>query len=155
MQSIAREVLSDLSGFEWRGESAFRHWLYVRAQQKLIDKARFVGAARRNPAREEALPTADASRGPLAAAALVTPEWHRPSQEELARIERAFAESHRLPGGDQPPAALRHQLRSIGERMGRSEGAVRNLVYRGLSKLAIRLGELRRLAARDQEPRTG
>lgn len=155
VQSIAREVLSDLSSFEWRGESAFRHWLYVRAQQKLIDKARFVSAARRNPAREEALPAADASRAPLAAAAFVTPSGVVQSQEELARIERAFAE---LAPDYQEAISLQRlcgmDYRSIGERMNRSEGAVRNLVYRGLSKLAIRLGELRRLAARDPGPRS-
>jgi len=32
----------------------------------------------------------------------------------------------------------------IAARMQRSEGAVRNLVHRGLSRLALRLGELRR-----------
>jgi DNA-directed RNA polymerase specialized sigma24 family protein len=44
VQSVAREVLLGLDGFEWRGEAAFRHWLYLKAQRKLVDKARFVGA---------------------------------------------------------------------------------------------------------------
>ena len=37
---------------------------------------------------------------------------------------------------------------AIAARMQRSEGAVRNLVYRGLSRLALRVGDLRREASR-------
>ena len=40
VQSVAREALGELSTFEWRGEAAFRHWLYTRAQHKLQDRVR-------------------------------------------------------------------------------------------------------------------
>ena len=135
VQSVAREVLGDLTGFEWRGEPAFRHWLYARAQRKLIDKARFVAADKRTPAHE---------REPEDHPILLTPGRELQSLEETRLIERAFAELpadyqeaislHRLCGMDYP---------AIAERMLRSEGAVRNLVHRGLSRLALRLGELR------------
>ena len=148
VQSVAREVLLDLPGFEWRGEAAFRHWLYVKAQRKLIDRARFVGAERRSPAKERDL---DLSASAVLAAGLAGPS---PSQaaigvEEVARIEQAFAE---LPEDYQEAISL-HRLcgmdhAAIAARMQRSEGAVRNLVYRGLSRLALRVGDLRREASR-------
>ena len=70
MQSVAREVLDDLEGFEWRGEAAFRHWLYVKAQRKLIDRARFVAAERRRPDKEQPLdPVASGAAAALGVAA--------------------------------------------------------------------------------------
>jgi RNA polymerase sigma factor (sigma-70 family) len=145
VQSVAREVLGDLAGFEWRGEAAFRHWLYVKAQRKLIDRARFVAAGCRNPDKEQAL-DAESSGAALAEALVAaTPSAAAIAAEEIARIEGAFAELppdyqeaislHRLCGMDYPEIAVRMQ---------RSEGAARNLVYRGLSKLLLRLGRLRR-----------
>lgn len=146
VQSVAREVLVDLAGFEWRGEAAFRHWLYVKAQHKLVDKARFVGAVQRSPARERGLSSQGPADGVSAAfARLGTPSGVLQSQEEVQRIERAFAE---LPPDYQEAISLQRLCGmgydEIASRMSRSEGAVRNLVHRGLSRLALRLGELRR-----------
>ena len=145
VQSVARDVLSDLGSFEWRGEAAFRHWLYVKAQRKLIDKARFVGAERRSPQRERPLEPASTSAEVLGLANLATPSGELRSAEEQARIEGAFAE---LPADYQEAISLQRlcgmDYAAIAARMQRSEGAVRNLVYRGLSRLALRLAELRR-----------
>lgn len=145
VQSIAREVLADLGAFEWRGEAAFRHWLYVQAQRKLVDKARFVGAERRDPARERDLQGTSTDGLGEAGATFCTPSGEVASQEELQRIERAFGE---LPEDYQEAISLQRlcgmEYADIAARMGRSEGAVRNLVHRGLSRLALRLGELRR-----------
>lgn len=140
VQSVAREVLGGLGDFEWRGEAAFRHWLYTRAQHKLVDKARFVAAERRSPARERELP--DEHSGAMARpfGDLWTPSRDVVSAEEIARIEAAFAE---LPEDHQEAIGMKRlcgmDYPEIAERMGRSEGAVRNLVYRGLSRLALRL----------------
>lgn len=143
VQSVAREVLGELSDFEWRGEAAFRHWLYLKAQRKLIDKARHTGAERRSPAREKSM---DSRSAVLSIAGnLVSPSAAAAGAEEVERIERAFAE---LPADYQEAISLQRlcgmNFAEIAERMDRTEGAVRNLVYRGLSKLALRLGELRR-----------
>lgn len=146
VQSVAREVLADLDGFEWRGEAAFRHWLYVTAQRKLIDKARFLAAERRSPLHERPADTGSSSDGVLAEFATgASPSRDLQSREEVARIERAFDE---LPADYQEAISL-HRFCGLGydeiaARMQRSEGAARNLVYRGLSRLALRLGELRR-----------
>lgn len=147
VQSVAREVLADFGEFEWRGEAAFRHWLYVKAQRKLVDKARFVAAECRSPARE--LPGHDGSEGLLArVAAGLTPSRELQSHEALLRIEQAFGE---LPADYQEAISLQKlcgmDYGEIAARMQRSEGAVRNLVHRGLSRLALRLGELRRAQA--------
>ncbi len=142
VQSVAREVLSDLTAFEWRGEAAFRHWLYVKAQRKLIDKARHVGAARRSPERERAL--SERSQDAALAARLLSPSGEVASLEQLQRIEQAFRE---LAPDHQEAISLRRlcgmEYADIAARMERSEAAVRQLVHRGLSKLALRLGELR------------
>lgn len=145
VQSVAREVLDGIADFEWRGEPAFRHWLYTKAQHKLIDRARFVGAERRSPARERELPE-QASQELLGCYGnLCTPSRDAQSAEEIARIERAFAE---LPEDYQEAITLQRlcgmDYAEIAQRMQRSEGAARNLVHRGLSRLALRLGELRR-----------
>jgi len=145
VQSVAREVLADLSTFEWRGEAAFRHWLYKKAQHKLVDKARFVDAAQRSPARERELTSAEVHDLLPAHADLCSPSQVVQSREEVLRIERAFAE---LPEDYQEAISLQRlcgmDYAEIAVRMQRSEGATRNLVHRGLSRLALRLGELRR-----------
>ena len=142
VQSVAREALGDLGEFEWRGEAAFRHWLYVKAHRKLIDKARHVGAAQRTPQREQAI-HAESGELPLAGQ-LLSPSGEVASVEEVQRIEQAFRE---LPEDYQEAVSLRRlcgmSYAQIAERMERSEAAVRVLVHRGLSRLALRLQRLR------------
>lgn len=136
VQSVCREVLEDLSDFEFRGEGPFRHWLFVRAENKLREKYRFHRAAKRDQGREFSLPE-NSTILPVYHD-LVSPSQHCEARETLRRVEAAF---------DQMPADYReavtlHKLcglshAEIAERMGRSEGAVRNLVYRGISRLAL------------------
>ncbi|MCU0866251.1 MAG: sigma-70 family RNA polymerase sigma factor [Planctomycetes bacterium] len=140
VQSVAREALAELGDFEWRGEAAFRHWLYTRARHKLQDRIKFVQAQRRDPAREVAPNDSDESL--LACyGTLCTPSRDLAAREAMQRIEAAFDE---LPDDYQEAITL-HRLcgldyAEIAARLQRSEGAVRNLVYRGLSRLALRLG---------------
>jgi RNA polymerase sigma-70 factor (ECF subfamily) len=143
VQSVAREVLLGLDAFEWRGESAFRHWLYLKAQRKLVDKARFVGAEQRTPAKERDLDALVS--GVVGGLVAESPSHAAIGAEDVQRIEAAFAE---LPGDWQEAVSL-HKLcgmavPEIAVRMQRSEGAVRNLIWRGLSRLALRIGDLRR-----------
>jgi RNA polymerase sigma-70 factor (ECF subfamily) len=136
VQSVCREVLGDLSGFEFRGEAPFRAWLYVCAENKLREKARFHGAGKRDVAAEVPLP--DASTFLPAYRTLCTPSRDVELREQVRRIEAAFD----LLPDDYREAVTLHKLcglshREIAERMQRSEGAVRNLVYRGISRLAL------------------
>lgn len=136
VQSVCREVLEDLSGFEFRGEGAFRHWLYTRAENKLREKHRYHSAGKRDRGREVTAP--EGTTFLPAYQTLCTPSRELEMREAIQRIERAFDQ---LPE-DYREAITLHKLcalshAEIAERMNRSEGAVRNLVYRGLSRLAL------------------
>ena len=136
VQSVCREVLGDLGDFEFRGEAPFRAWLYVCAENKLREKHRFHRRDKRDVA--AAVPLADASTFLPLYRTLVTPSQEVELRESMRRIEAALDQ---LPD-DYREAVTLHKLcglshREIAERMQRSEGAVRNLVYRGISRLAL------------------
>jgi RNA polymerase sigma-70 factor (ECF subfamily) len=136
VQSVCREVLEDLGEFEFRGEAPFRHWLYVCAENKLREKDRFHRAQKRDVDAEVPLP--DASTFLPAYRTLVTPSQDLEQKETIRRVEAAFDQ---LPD-DYREAVTLHKLcglshAEIASRMQRSEGAVRNLVYRAISRLAL------------------
>lgn len=142
VQSLCREVLADLSGFEYRGEAAFRHWLYTQARHKLIDHHRHLAAAKRNPAREQPLDQRSSAALLDCYGVMCTPSRDLAAREDVARIERSFDQ---LPE-DYREAIVLHRMvglshAEIARQMQRSEGAVRNLLYRGLAQLALTLGE--------------
>lgn len=136
VQSVCREALEDLEGFEFRGEAPFRHWLFVRAENKLREKHRYHHAEKRDRQKEMAMP--DATTALSAYQTLCTPSKDLEVREAMRRVEAAFDQ---LPA-DYREAITLHKLcglshAEIAERMGKSEGAVRNLVYRGISRLAL------------------
>lgn len=144
VQSVCAQVVGDLDRFEFRGEPQFRHWLCKQALHKLINKREYYGAQKRDVAREvHAAPAADSElHDPVLQcyATLCTPSRCASGREQLQRFESAFDELpedyreaitlQRLVGLDYPEIAAAMQ---------RSEGAVRNLVYRGLARLSARL----------------
>ncbi|HZL99193.1 MAG TPA: RNA polymerase sigma factor, partial [Planctomycetota bacterium] len=130
-QSVCREVITHVDRFEHGAEESFRAWLYRTAERKLVSRYRYYTATKRDGAASEAC------LGPAPA----TPSRHAAAREELAAAEAALA---RL---DAPyrEAILLSRVEGlshaeIARRMGRSEGAVRNLVYRGLAQVAAELG---------------
>ena len=136
VQSVCREALADLSDFDFRGEAPFRHWLFVRAENKLREKHRFHHAEKRDRDKEQ--PIGDATTALSAYQTLVTPSKDVEVKEQMRRIEAAF---DMLPA-DYRDAITLHKLcglshAEIAERLQKSEGAVRNLVYRGISRLAM------------------
>lgn len=136
VQSVCREVLEDLDGFEFRGEAPFRHWLFVRAENKLREKHRFHRAGKRDQQKAVALP--EHATALSAYQTLCTPSRELAVREQLRRVEAAF---DALPD-DYREAITLHKLcglshAEIAARLQRSEGAVRNLVYRGISRLAL------------------
>jgi RNA polymerase sigma-70 factor (ECF subfamily) len=138
-QSVATGALLALGEFSYRGEGAFRRWLFERARHKLQEHVRHFRAAGRDPRREQA--GSGVVDDVLPAYRLLgTPSQELASTEAIAAIERAF---DTLPEDWQEAVTL-HRIAGlshaeIADRLGRSEGAVRNLVYRGLSRLAIQL----------------
>jgi len=136
VQSVCREALEDLSGFEFRGEAPFRHWLFVRAENKLREKHRYHHAGKRD--HQKQLPLPDATTAITGYQALVTPSKDVEVRESMRRIEVAFD----LLPEDYREAITLHRLcglshAEIARRMGRTEGAIRNLVYRGISRMAL------------------
>ena len=137
-QSVCREVLQDLSGFEYRGEAAFKRWLHLCALRKIRDRARFQQRARRDPAREEAAPSPSAADAryvdPL------TPSEVAVGREEAARLQAAFdqlSEDHRAVVTMSRLLGMSHA--EIGAELGRSEGAVAVLLHRALARLGLLL----------------
>ena len=149
VQSVCREVLEHIDRFEHRSEAGFKQWLYRTAERKIIDRYRYYTADKRDAAREvPPLPAGDASEdGDILALALrdahggrPTPSHEAIAREELLRTSRAF---EGLPAVYREVILLSrvHGLphAEIAKRLGKSEGAVRNLLYRGLGALTDRL----------------
>jgi RNA polymerase sigma factor (sigma-70 family) len=129
-QSVCREVIAHIDRFEHGAEDGFRSWLYRTAERKLVSRYRYYTAAKRtDDAPEELL-------GQLPA----TPSQAAVAREELLAAETALA---RLEGPYREAILLSRveglSHAEIAERMGRSPGAVRNLVYRGLARIAAEL----------------
>jgi RNA polymerase sigma-70 factor (ECF subfamily) len=170
VQSVCREVLEHIDRFEHRSEAGFKQWLYRTAERKIIDRYRYYTADKRDAAREvPPLPAGDASEdADLLALALrdahggrPTPSHEAIAREELLRTSRAF---EGLPAVYREVILLSrvHGLphAEIAKRLGKSEGAVRNLLYRGLGALTDRLaagaaGSVPHEAANDETPPPG
>jgi RNA polymerase sigma-70 factor (subfamily 1) len=142
VQSVCRELVAARPRFEFRGEAQFRGWLFTAALNKVREKRRFHGAARRDRAREAPGPCSergDAEALASAYATVGTPSAAAIRQEDIERLERAFdqlSEDHRevitltrLAGLPQAQVAVL---------MGRSAEAVQKLLGRAM----LRLGEL-------------
>ncbi|MCB9871128.1 MAG: sigma-70 family RNA polymerase sigma factor [Planctomycetes bacterium] len=141
-QSVCREVVADLDQFDYRGEEAFRAWLFQQATRKILDRARYAGREMRARDREVAMPDSDGAAEALLAcyASFATPSRHAAVREELARFEAAVAE---LPEAQRDAVTMAKLMNlsygAIAEQMGISESAVRGLVARGLAALSAAL----------------
>ena len=146
VQSVCVEALRDLDRFDFRGEGQFRHWLCKQALHKVINKREFHGAQKRDMAREVAMarPVSAGGSGVGSVmqcyATLCTPSRHAAGREELDRFEAAFDQ---LPEETREAITMRRivgiEYDEIAKAMQKSEGAVRNLVYRGLARLSALL----------------
>ncbi len=142
-QSVCREVLQDQDVFEFRGEAAFRGWMYKQAIRKILDRSRYHGRDCRDAAREIApgssreddLPSLIACYGCIA-----TPSRHASAREELERFEEALAT---LPENQRDAISMSRLMgmdyAEIADVLGISPSAVRGLVARGLAALVAQL----------------
>ena len=138
-QSVCREVLEDLDRFDYRGEAAFKHWLFTKAMHKIRDRVKFYNAAKRKVGREIDRAGADDQDVSYADqyADLVTPSRIVGGREALAQVEKLcdeLPEDHREVIVLSRIVGLSHA--EIGERMGRSESAARQLLHRALVRLS-------------------
>ncbi len=134
VQSVCRQVLETAPEFEFRGEPEFRAWLFTAASNKIRERARALGAKKRDRDRE-----VHGDDGVLEAygAILPTPSQIAIGHEQRERLERAFdqltpqnREVLTLSRIAQLPA------KEIAAHQGRSEGAVRNAIARALAQLS-------------------
>ena len=136
VQSVCREVLQDLDQVEYRGERAFKQWLFLAAVRKIKDRAKFWQRGRRAAEREAA------DIGVSGALHDATPSQELIQAEDVAALERALAE---LPEDYRTVITLSRFLGmsndEIATEMERSPGAVSVLLHRALAKLGVLLDE--------------
>ncbi|MEY2808412.1 MAG: hypothetical protein RIR65_2829 [Planctomycetota bacterium] len=141
VQSACREVLQDLGRHDYRDEAGFRHWLFIAAERKIVDRARYHGRAKRAGDADLSPSEAEAKSLLEGYAGLVTPSQHAAAREDLARAESALAklgDEHREIILMSRVIGLSHA--QIAERTGKSEVAVRSLLHRALARLAAEMG---------------
>lgn len=143
VQSACREILGRVAEFRHPSEDAFRAWLFTAARRKIANRARDLEREKRDVARE--LP-GDLRESALAAlgatySRITSPTGHALRREQIERLEAAIdslSEEHREVLTLAYFAGLSRA--EIGERIGRSEEAVRSLLHRATARLAILLG---------------
>ncbi|MCB9882292.1 MAG: sigma-70 family RNA polymerase sigma factor [Planctomycetes bacterium] len=140
-QSVCRDVLENVDRFQYRGEIAFKKWLFTTAMRKIADRYEYYRAAKRDVAREATPSPGKSTVTDLDVLncyrAFYTPSQHAVAREELERAEQAFQS---LPEDQQEVIVLAKVVgmsrAEIAVEMGRSEGAVRTLLHRSLAHLA-------------------
>jgi RNA polymerase sigma-70 factor, ECF subfamily len=134
VQSVCREILTNLERFRHGSEAEFRNWVFRTADRKVVDRHRYYTAQRRDPARELG--------EPLDPGADVTPSRHAVAREEYERVYQALQS---LPPHYREVVVLSRVLEmphaEIAQRLGKSEGAVRNILSRALADISRRLAE--------------
>ena len=143
VQSIYRQAIGSMHTLSGNSEAEFRQWLYAIALNRIRRSYEYHHAARRDVARE-VHPDLDSrvdDEGLLSCyASICTPSREALAREEIERIEAAL---------DSLPEDYREVLvlarisglsaAEIGEQVGRSEDAVRQLLRRAKARLAERL----------------
>ncbi|MCA8954477.1 MAG: sigma-70 family RNA polymerase sigma factor [Planctomycetes bacterium] len=134
-QSVCREVLEELAEFEYRGDRAFKRWLFLRAHRKLVERARFHGTQKRDVDREALACEPSVSQ---AAMSLLTPSRVAAGKEEYALFEEL------LDGLSPQQRQVLILCRGLGmqpaeaaEELGTSANTVRVALHRALAKVVV------------------
>lgn len=144
VQSVCREVLEHLERFQHPSESAFKHWLFTTALRNISNRARSLKSLKRDADRELIPASAGASDDTLDAvyARISTPSRIAGRREETEHLESAL---DRLTDEQREVLVLAHLVgmsrAEIGDKLGKSEVAVRGLLHRAMARLSILLGE--------------
>ncbi len=137
VQSVCREVLERLADerFDYRGEEAFRRWLYQAAVLKMRDRRRFYLAERRDAGREVAPRGGSTGAGLEPFRASGTPSQEVGRREEIARVQAALEQ---LPENYRRVIELAQlegrSHREIAAELGISEANSRVLLSRALAR---------------------
>ena len=122
VSEVFHKALANLRRFEWRG-ALFSAWLYRIAANEITDHAEWVG-------RERAIEP--------------PPEAEEANQEEAHDRAKVFALVRELPADQRKVLELRFaeekSTREVAEVLQRSEGAIKQLQFRGLENLRAMIG---------------
>ena len=117
------QALASLPRFEWRGVP-FAAWLLRIAANTIADRWKRAARDRQTPDLPEAEP---------------------PGLEELEQRAQLFRLVDTLPADQRTVVVMRFaeqkSIREIADHLGRSEGAIKQLQFRGLQSLRARLGD--------------
>jgi len=123
---VFHQALANLGKFKWKG-SPFAAWLYRIASNAIADQAKRKG--------RESMPQSEPSTESSSATDL----------EEVERCARLFSAVDTLPDDQRRVIVMRFadekSIREIADELRRSEGAVKQLQFRGLENLRNRLQE--------------
>lgn len=123
---VFHQALANLGKFKWKG-SPFAAWLYRIASNAIADQAK-------RKARES-MPQSDSIHESSTTVDL----------EKVERCARLFSAVDKLPDDQRRVIVMRFademSIREIADELGRSEGAVKQLQFRGLENLRNRLNE--------------
>ena len=143
VQSVCREILEDVSDFEYRGEAAFKQWLYTTALRKILDRDKFYRREKRDVGREvDGVVRGSSGEVDLVGAygTFCTPSRHVIAKEEAGRIEAAF---EKLPENYREIIALSRVAgltnAELAAHYGKDEAYCRTLLSRALARLARHL----------------
>ncbi|MBL8862613.1 MAG: RNA polymerase sigma factor [Planctomycetes bacterium] len=142
VQSACRELLRDAPPEGWRDEAGFRRWLYLAAERKVLDRARYHGREKRADAARR-LTLSEAEVGALSRgwADLATPSRRAIGREEIERLEAALArasEADRRVILLARVAGLSHA--EVAAELATTEANARSALRRALARLALELG---------------
>ena len=123
---VFQQALANIGKFKWKG-SPFAAWLYRIAANAIADQAK----RKRREWSEQTTPASDSSSAV--------------DLEEVERRARLFRAVDKLPEDQRLVIVMRFadekSIREIAAALGRSEGAVKQLQFRGLENLRNRLNE--------------
>jgi RNA polymerase sigma-70 factor (ECF subfamily) len=122
---VFQQALANLDKFKWRG-APFSAWLYRIAANAIADQAR----KRSRETGDELIPA--------------TSQNTEPDLEAVERRAQLFQAVDKLPEDQRRVIVMRFadekSIRDIAGELGRSEGAIKQLQFRGLETLRARLG---------------
>ncbi|HEU4510030.1 MAG TPA: RNA polymerase sigma factor [Pyrinomonadaceae bacterium] len=122
---VFQQALANLGKFKWKG-SPFAAWLYRIAANAIADQAK-----RKMRETDQSSPSSESSTAT--------------DLEEVERRARLFSAVELLPDDQRRVIVMRFadekSIREIAAELGRSEGAVKQLQFRGLENLRNRLNE--------------
>jgi len=137
VQSVWKDVLSDMKGFEYRGSDSFFKWLLSCIIRKIQDKGRYFKAKKRDIGMETRIKTVDLkpNSGRL--------EGTGPSPSQVAmtdeHIEKLLKLLDRLPDSQRQALVLRMkeemEFEKIAQIMDRSQDSVRKLYSRAVKNI--------------------